>query len=129
MATHDEDTHLPLIGNPLQRSVRDSKRLSHLALAPLATLPGIEPHARKEEYVAFVQERFAQDETPEFHHHKEATNAELFYDLFFVANLTVFSYVHDVNDVETLAQYAGFFVLLWFTWYGRTRYGFDWPVY
>lgn len=120
MSTHDEEHRLPLIGNPVQRPAHDGKRLSHLALAPLAALPGIEPHARKEEYIAFVQEH-QHDDAPEFHHHKEATNAELFYDLFFVANLTVFSYVHDVNDVQTLAQYAGFFVLLWFTWYDRTH--------
>lgn len=120
MTSHEEETHLPLIGNPVQRrSGVDSKRLSHLALAPLATLPGIqgiEPHVHKNEYVAFVQKGSLEDEAPEFHRHKEATNAELFYDLFFVANLTVFSYVHDVNDIETLSQYAGFFVLLWFTW-------------
>lgn len=35
---------------------------------------------------------------PQFHRHAEATNAELFYDLFFVANLTVFTNVHEVRD-------------------------------
>ncbi|KAK4551819.1 hypothetical protein LTR86_010905 [Recurvomyces mirabilis] len=54
---------------------------------------------------------------PQFHRHTEATDAELFYDLFFVANLTVFTNVHEVNDHETLAQYVGFFSILWFTWY------------
>ena len=54
---------------------------------------------------------------PQFHRHAEATNAELFYDLFFVANLTVFTQQHEVNDSKTLAQYIGFFCILWFTWY------------
>ncbi|KXT17759.1 hypothetical protein AC579_3643 [Pseudocercospora musae] len=54
---------------------------------------------------------------PQFHRHAEATNAELFYDLFFVANLTVFTNVHEVNDSDTLKQYIGFFCVLWFTWY------------
>lgn len=49
---------------------------------------------------------------PQFHHHEESTNAELFYDLFFVANLTVFTNVHEVNDHYTLTQYVGFFAIL-----------------
>ncbi|KAK5137359.1 hypothetical protein LTR08_008937 [Meristemomyces frigidus] len=69
-------------------------------------------------------------DNPKFQRHTETTNAELFYDLFFVANLTVFTTVHEVNDQQTLAQYVGFFCILtvhaltstppplqWFTWY------------
>jgi hypothetical protein len=37
-------------------------------------------------------------DSPEFHRHAEATSIELFYDLFFVANLTTFTNVHEVND-------------------------------
>jgi len=51
-------------------------------------------------------------DNPRFHRHSEATNAELFYDLFFVANLTVFTNVKEVNDHHTLAQYVGFFCIL-----------------
>jgi hypothetical protein len=40
--------------------------------------------------------------TPQFRKHEEATNGELFYDLFFVANLTVFTDFHEVNSKETL---------------------------
>ncbi|KAF2486405.1 bacterial low temperature requirement A protein-domain-containing protein [Neohortaea acidophila] len=56
-------------------------------------------------------------ERPEFRRHTEATNSELFYDLFFVANLTVFTTVHEVNSAQTLEQYVGFFCILWLTWY------------
>ncbi|KAF7195204.1 hypothetical protein HII31_03410 [Pseudocercospora fuligena] len=50
---------------------------------------------------------------PAFRRYSEATNAELFYDLWFIANLTVFTNVHEANDHRTLAQYVGFFCLLW----------------
>lgn len=53
---------------------------------------------------------------PEFHRHEEATNIELFFDLFFVANLAGFSNVHEINDKGSLTSYIGFFCVLWFTW-------------
>jgi low temperature requirement protein LtrA len=53
-------------------------------------------------------------ETPEFKRYEDATNIELFYDLFFVANLTTFTNAHDINDVPALKAYAGFFCILWF---------------
>jgi hypothetical protein len=55
-------------------------------------------------------------ETPEFKRYEEATNIELFYDLFFVANLTTFTDAHDINEVAALKAYAGFFCILWFLW-------------
>ncbi|EME78636.1 uncharacterized protein MYCFIDRAFT_86942 [Pseudocercospora fijiensis CIRAD86] len=56
-------------------------------------------------------------ENPELHRHTEASNLELFYDLFFAANLTVFSNIHEVTNSATLKQYVGFFCILWLTWY------------
>lgn len=53
---------------------------------------------------------------PNFVKHEESTNIELFYDLFFVANLTTFSDVHEVNSSKSLRSYMGFFCILWFTW-------------
>lgn len=58
----------------------------------------------------------AGEKLPEFVRHEESTNIELFYDLFFVANLTTFSLVHEVNSRKTLTSYIGFFCVLWFTW-------------
>ncbi|PBP26014.1 hypothetical protein BUE80_DR003085 [Diplocarpon rosae] len=55
-------------------------------------------------------------ETPEFKRYEEATNIELFYDLFFVANLTTFTDVHEINAIPALKAYAGFFCILWFLW-------------
>lgn len=56
------------------------------------------------------------DGLPEFQRHSETTNIELFYDLFFVANLTSFSDIHEINDSQVLSAYIGFFCVLWFTW-------------
>lgn len=53
---------------------------------------------------------------PAFERHEESTAIELFYDLFFVANLTTFSNIHEINDTKTLTSYIGFFCILWFTW-------------
>ena len=53
---------------------------------------------------------------PAFERHQESTAIELFYDLFFVANLTTFSNIHEITDVKTLTSYIGFFSILWFNW-------------
>lgn len=55
-------------------------------------------------------------ELPAFERHEESTAIELFYDLFFVANLTTFSNIHEINNTKTLTSYVGFFCILWFTW-------------
>lgn len=60
--------------------------------------------------------------SPHFHRHAEATTAELFYDLFFVANLTTFTSLLDINDSKSLTSYIGFFTLLWLTWYQVSLY-------
>ncbi|KAL8851436.1 MAG: hypothetical protein Q9221_003615 [Calogaya cf. arnoldii] len=54
--------------------------------------------------------------TPAFREREEASSIELFYDLFFVANLTSFTNVHPIDDKETISSYIGFFAILWLTW-------------
>lgn len=79
--------------------------------------------------------------TPAFRQREEASSIELFYDLFFVANLTSFTTVHAIDDAESkqahtllpshsphfrpaisnrsyeaITSYIGFFAILWFTW-------------
>ncbi|KAF3050833.1 hypothetical protein E8E11_007312 [Didymella keratinophila] len=61
-------------------------------------------------------------ENPAFRRHAEATTAELFYDLFFVANLTTFTSMLEINDRHSLTAYVGFFSLLWLTWYPVSLY-------
>ncbi|KAL9616486.1 MAG: hypothetical protein Q9160_008654 [Pyrenula sp. 1 TL-2023] len=56
------------------------------------------------------------NDTPHFKKHHEASSIELFYDLFFVANLATFTANAEISDGPTLASYVGFMTLMWFTW-------------
>ena len=53
---------------------------------------------------------------PPFKHHHESSTVELFYDLFFVANLATFTANHEIVNADSLKNYIGFFTILWFTW-------------
>jgi low temperature requirement protein LtrA len=46
----------------------------------------------------------------------EASTLELFFDLFFVANLATFTAYHSIVDHSTLFAYIGFFAIIWVTW-------------
>jgi hypothetical protein len=48
------------------------------------------------------------DQMPAFHRYEEATTQELFFDLFFVANLTTFTSLKEINDSSSLRAYIGF---------------------
>ena len=52
----------------------------------------------------------------------EAPTIELFYDLYFVANLTVFSSQHEIHSWSALRSYLGLFTMLWFTWFQNTLF-------
>lgn len=52
----------------------------------------------------------------------ESSNLELFFDLFFIANLATFTANHSVVDRDTLVAYIGLFAILWFTWFQITIY-------
>lgn len=41
---------------------------------------------------------------------------ELFYDLFFVATVTVFTHEHHIVDWETLGLYTQWFIITWWSW-------------
>ncbi|KAI1917873.1 hypothetical protein LOZ04_002591 [Ophidiomyces ophidiicola] len=45
-----------------------------------------------------------------------ATNMELFFDLFFVANLSSFASAHEINTNDSLRSYIGYITILWFYW-------------
>ncbi|VUC27326.1 unnamed protein product [Clonostachys rosea] len=70
------------------------------------------------------------EESPlQFAKREAASTSELFYDLWFVANLTVFATVHPITTLGTLVSFVGFFLLLWNTWFITTvfdaRFGQD----
>ncbi|KAF1991232.1 hypothetical protein K402DRAFT_436525 [Aulographum hederae CBS 113979] len=55
-----------------------------------------------------------------FQQRHEANTVELFFDLFFVANLATFTAYHSVTDKPSLFAYIGFFSILWSSWYQIT---------
>lgn len=55
-----------------------------------------------------------------FHQRHEANSVELFFDLFFVANLATFTAYHSITDGDYLLGYIGFFGVLWSTWFQIT---------
>ncbi|KAJ5183710.1 hypothetical protein N7492_001326 [Penicillium capsulatum] len=55
-------------------------------------------------------------EKPHLYRHSDATPIELFFDLFFVANLSTFTATHEINNVNALGAYIGFLGIIWFTW-------------
>ncbi|KAM5343971.1 hypothetical protein ACJ41O_012508 [Fusarium nematophilum] len=62
------------------------------------------------------------DDCPQFQKHEDATLLELFYDLFFAANYTVFSQTQGVNSHARFKAYVGYFCILWMTWLSVALY-------
>ncbi|KAI1264369.1 hypothetical protein F5Y18DRAFT_436769 [Xylariaceae sp. FL1019] len=59
---------------------------------------------------------------PRFQKRSAPTNAEMFYDLWFVANIAIFTSQHSINDLATLRSYIGYISVLWSTWLLATLY-------
>ncbi|KAL8776054.1 MAG: hypothetical protein Q9213_008399 [Squamulea squamosa] len=96
---------LPLIASPLDQGDHDHGIHDHTSdQSPL------------EKSHAHVSVHEHDKRTPAFREREEASSIELFYDLFFVANLTSFTTIHAIDDKETISSYIGFFAILWFTW-------------
>ncbi|CAF9926688.1 MAG: hypothetical protein GOMPHAMPRED_004214 [Gomphillus americanus] len=99
---------IPFLGSPLrQTDVEDEIAKYHGAAKEVD---------RESPHKGYQQEYLSYGEPPLKRSH-ESSVIQLFYDLFFVANLTTFTGVHEVNDPDTLKSYIGFFALLWFTWF------------
>lgn len=62
----------------------------------------------------------ADQENLVFSQRHEANSVELFFDLFFVANLATFTAYHSISDKNYLLAYIGFFGILWATWFQIT---------
>jgi hypothetical protein len=106
---------LRLISSPLAENTGFTLTNSSETSANVEQKPQPRPKLRPGDSYSSGQVDTA-DALPQFVRHEESTNIELFYDLFFVANLTTFSNVHEVNSRKTLTSYMGFFCILWFTW-------------
>lgn len=84
---------LPLIATPLEqeggRGHHHGHNHSEVSLGQEQDLKA-DGHIREIEVI--------RDDTPAFREKEEASTIELFYDLFFVANLTSFTTVHAIDD-------------------------------
>lgn len=69
-----------------------------------------------------AQDEEALFESPIFQQHERSLTIQLFFDLFFVANLTAFTQRHSINSLDRLASYIGFFAILWLTWCQVVRF-------
>jgi len=104
---------LKLVSSPLEKA--DGFQLTAGDLSESSTRE-LKPQQTENSYRSYNSQDSNGDAVPQFVKHAESTNIELFYDLFFVANLTSFSNVHEVNSRKSLTSYIGFFCVLWFTW-------------
>ena len=96
---------LPLLSTPLSREA------FHKGDGEVEIIP-LEPTKSKLGYTltAIPSTKTA---LPVFNQLEKAEPIELFYDLFFVANLTSFTGKHEMNDSDSLKSYIGFFALIW----------------
>ncbi|KAF2151582.1 hypothetical protein K461DRAFT_279070 [Myriangium duriaei CBS 260.36] len=120
MSHSEKADHLPLFASPLihhQKSHADDLIHEEFVSSETAGIDDFRGSGKSAQ-----THNVADGEGPVYKRHKEATTVELFYDLFFVANLTVFSSVKEVNDGKTLSQYVGFFCIIWFVWYQVSMY-------
>ena len=86
--------HTPWISSPLETNARD-----------VLTQPESEEELKRppgEHVLEFksTQVHRRDSELPVFKHHHESSTVELFYDLFFVANLSTFTSNHEINNAS-----------------------------
>ncbi|MCJ1417247.1 hypothetical protein MMC32_003589 [Xylographa parallela] len=123
---HKKPKYTPLVKSPLKQNSRHHPNHGHQKI-PSASVDAFHESAetQREEEEEEEEEREIerlQDGEPELHRARETSVVQLFYDLFFVANLTTFTGVHEINDTDSLRSYLGFFVILWATWFQVAKY-------
>jgi hypothetical protein len=115
---HDEKPPLSFFASPLLHGDESTPKHAHSqAHSTYSDDVELRTDMHTTMSVPFANNEGELHDTPVFHRHAEATTAELFYDLFFVANLTTFTSGLEINDRNSLTAYIGFFALLWLTWY------------
>jgi low temperature requirement protein LtrA len=123
---HEEKTSLGFFASPLVESSPTTHRYTNASNSDTdleeQQKTAAHAHAADASQPNFGNMDCSLHENPAFHRHAEATTAELFYDLFFVANLTTFTSMLEINDRHSLTAYVGFFSLLWLTWYQVSLY-------
>ncbi|MCJ1280691.1 hypothetical protein MMC26_000008 [Xylographa opegraphella] len=125
---HKKPKYTPLIKSPLKQNSRHHRDHGHRKIRS-ASVDGVHESLETQQELEDDEEEEEEREiemleegAPELHRARETSVVQLFYDLFFVANLTTFTSVHEINDTDSLRSYLGFFVILWATWFQVAKY-------
>ncbi|KAI1485423.1 hypothetical protein F5X96DRAFT_674662 [Biscogniauxia mediterranea] len=102
---HEEESRLPLFASPVLPDHKIQK----------LSFPSEEVDELQD--IEALGSRYNVKQIPYFEKHSSSTNIELFYDLWFVANLSTFTSVHEVTETTKLWSYVGFISILWFNWF------------
>lgn len=100
---------LPFLSNPVSNG---SSHYGEIESIPLRD---------KTDDESFIEAAPTPHPRPIFNQRAKAAPIELFYDLFFVANLTAFTSKHEMSTLGHVRSYIGFFSVLWFTWLQVSR--------
>ena len=97
MEAHQRDRYraLPLIATPLEQEGGHGHPHGHHHSEVLLDQ---ETDLKAGGHVGEIEIAVIRDDTPAFREKEEASTIELFYDLFFVANLTSFTTAHAIDD-------------------------------
>ncbi|KAI8597532.1 bacterial low temperature requirement A protein-domain-containing protein [Dissophora ornata] len=104
-----------LSDSPFTFEIRDNKAL-HSKNSDEKNFGGSGKYAFKKP-IADLSEQLEQEDEK-----KSATWMELFFDLTFVANITIFTHQHPIVDSTTLLRYCGWFTILWWMWLSQTMF-------
>ena len=113
-AEHHKHAPLPFLASPVDPEalqwVRNRKRASTGGIQRAKTVAQFDAeHSHGKSESALAHRIFRKQH--------EASTLELFFDLFFVGNLAVFTTKSAHVDLQTLSNYVGFFAILWTTWF------------
>ncbi|KAL1795662.1 hypothetical protein ACET3X_005886 [Alternaria dauci] len=114
-------TYLPLLANPINEDVLEVVTGSSTDLGKTNTHTSTFDSSNDTTTLA-GNGRTSRGNIIIYKQHTEASTIELFYDLFFVANLAYFTDMHQHTDVESLINYLKLFTLMWFTWLSVTLF-------
>ncbi|KAI9897359.1 hypothetical protein N3K66_007215 [Trichothecium roseum] len=89
-------------------------------LAPRPPPPAIDPDAS--DFRRLLHRLNPPKDAPPLKRYGDASTLELFYDLFFAANYSIFSQTQSIKDGDSFKAYLGYFCTLWITWFMVTTY-------
>lgn len=89
--------HVPWISSPIEKRTNKSVRGCE---TPEVSTISLEAGTINFE----MTRRSSEDDAPRFKKHHEASSIELFYDLFFVANLATFTANHEIEDRPCMSR-------------------------